>query len=110
MSALKLFLNVDPSIGRVDCSLLSDQTLMEMLIDGFDDETKQEYQDKDGMYLDACRWSCVTCDDDQGVIQIDIESYDVKGSLELCYAPPNVKEIYIRSVYKSKITGSVDLT
>ena len=49
MCAFQLLLNVDPSLGRVNYSLMSDQTLMEMLIEGFDDGTKKEYQDDDGM-------------------------------------------------------------
>ena len=45
---------------------------MEMLIDGFDDETKKRYQDKHCIYLDVCEWSCVRCDEDESVIGIDI--------------------------------------
>ena len=41
MCDFELLLSVDPSLGRVDCSLLADQTLMEMLIEGFDDKPKK---------------------------------------------------------------------
>ena len=105
----QLFLSVDPSIGRLDYSLLSDQALMEMLIDGFDDKTKEDYQDKHGMYFDVCEWSCVKCDDDQRDIEIDIESNHVRGSLELRYVPPKVK-VLKKTLLLSKLTGSVDLT
>ena len=49
-------LSVDPSLGRVDYSALSDQTLIELLIDGFDDVTKEKYQDNEGTYLNVCEW------------------------------------------------------
>ena len=41
MCALAISLGVDPSLGRVEYRLFSDPTLMEMLIDGFDDEKKE---------------------------------------------------------------------
>ena len=101
---------IDPTLGRVDYNSLSDQTLMEMLIDGFDDKTKAEYQDNDGMYLDVCKWSCIQCDDDERVIIADIKTRNVSGSIGICYVPPKVKELYMRARHKGKLTGSVDLT
>ena len=103
-------LSVDPSIGRVDYSLMSDQTLTEMLIEGFDDEAKSKYQDCEGMYLDVCKWSLIKCDDDERVIQIKIDSRRISGSLDLCYVPPKVKVLNITSWIKSQFAGSVDLT
>ena len=111
MCVFQLFLCADPSLGRVDYSSLSDQTLMEMLIECLDDETKAEYQDTDGLYLDVCDWSCTKCDDEERVIEISLESPQVSGSLELCYVPPNVKVIKARSMWNhSKLSGSADLT
>ena len=110
MCAFQLFLSVDPSLGRVDYRLFSDQTLMEMLTEGFDDETKKKYRENDGMYLDVCKWSCVTCDDDERVIQIQIDSINVSGSVELRYVPPKAKALEITSPTAGKLTGSVDLT
>ena len=110
MCAFQIFFTVDPSLGRVDYSLLSDQTLMEMLIEGFDDETKKEYQDIDGSYLDVCTWSGVLCYDLQRVIEVEIDFTKMSGSLELWYVPPKLKYLCIRGGSKSKLTGSVDLT
>ena len=110
MCPIALFLSVDPNLGRVDYSSLSDQTLMEMLFDGFDDEAKKEYQDNEGMYLDVCDWSCVTCDDDERVIKIGADSSDISGSIQLCYVPPKVKKLKVTPSWPgSKLTGSVDL-
>ena len=82
---------------------------MEMLIEGFDDETKQKYKDDGGMYLDVCKWSRIKCDDDQGVIQVEIHSANVSGSVKLCYIPPKMKVLRISSFGNSKLTGSIDL-
>ena len=54
MYSLWIFLTVDSSLGKVDYNSFSDQTLMEILFNGFDDETKKKYQNNDGTYLDVC--------------------------------------------------------
>ena len=110
MCCFTLFISVDPYLGRVDYSLLSDQTLMEMLLEGFDDETKKTYKDNDGMYLDICEWLGIEFDDDGGVIQIYIDSHTINGSLKLCYVPPKVNVLMINSWGKNQLRGSVDLT
>ena len=110
MCAFQLLVAVDPSLGRVDYSLMSDQTLMEMLVEGFDDRTQKTYQDDNGMYLDVCQWWCIKCDADESVIQIRIDSTKASGLLALCYVPPKVKALDIRSWGSSKITGSVELS
>ena len=109
MCALQILLTLDPSLGRVDYRLLSDQTLMEMLFCGFDDESNKEFQDNDGMYLEVCGWPGVKCDDDQRVIEIYIDSKNLSGSLELFYIPPKVKRLNISSWCRSQLAGSVDL-
>ena len=105
-----LILTVDHFLGRVDYSSMSDQMLMETLIGGFDDGTKRKYQDKSGMYLDVCKWSGIKCDADQRVTNISVNSEHSSGSLELCYVPSKVKELWINPPGKSELTGSVDLT
>ena len=110
MCGFQLVLTVDSSLGRVDYTLLSDQTLMEMFLDGFDDETKKQYQDKHGMYLDVCEWSGTKCDDDGRVVKMEIDSGATSGSLELCYLPAKMKKLDMSSFLKSKLTGTVDLT
>ena len=111
MSVSMLILTADPSLGRVDYMTLSDQTLMELLIEGFDDKTKKRYQDDHGMYLDVCEWPFIKCDDDERVIKIDIDSLHVSGSIELCYVPPKVKVLNISLWWgTNELTGSVDLT
>ena len=103
-------LSVDPSLGRLDYSLLSDQALMEMLIKGFGDDIKEKYQDDHGMYLDVCRWSGIECDEDGRVAKILIDTCRTNGFIEICYVPPKVEFFLVDSWFGSKLTGSVDLT
>ena len=110
MCASAILLSADPSLGRVNYSLMSDQTLMEMLIEGFDDETKQKYKDDGEMYLDVCDWSCTKCDDAERVIQAEMHSANVSGSVKLCYIPPKMKVLKITTFGISNLTGSIDLT
>ena len=106
MCPFALFLSVDPSLGRVDYRLLSDQTLMEMFIEGLDEDTENKYQDSEGMYLDVCDWSCIECDDDDRVIEIHIGSGIVSGSLEMRYLPPKVQRL---NLAENQLTGEIDL-
>ena len=106
-----MILSVDPSLGRVDCSLMSDQTLMEMLIDGFDDKTQKKYQEYDETYINVCIWPCITCDEDERVIEINMDSINIIGSIQLCYVPPSVKDLKIRNRWRpGKLSGSIDLS
>ena len=110
MCDFQIFLSVDPSIGRVDYSLMSDQTLMELFVDGFDEETKKKYQDNEGMYLDVCQWPQVECDDGERVIEIGADCRYISGSIQLCYVPAKVRALNLKPPWTSKLTGSVDLT
>ena len=54
ISIIARFLSVDPSLGRLDPMLLSDQAMMEICIAGFDEKLKKWVQDDDGSHLDVC--------------------------------------------------------
>ena len=114
MCGFQILLGVDASLGRLDYSLMPDQALMEMLVEGLNDKTKEKYQDKHGMYLDVCEWSGINCDARQRVIRIiidiDARSENVRSSLEFRHLPPNVRDLCIGRVPGGKLTGSVDLT
>ena len=110
MCAFEIFLSVDPSLGRLDYTLMPAQALMEMLVEAFPEEAKRRYQDDHGMYLDVCKWLFVKCDDDQRVIEIKINQYIAIGSLDLFYIPAKVKVFIINSGYNRLFTVSVDLS
>ena len=106
MNSPILLSSVDSNLERVDYSSMSDQTLMELLFEGFDEDIQAEYQDGHGKYLDVCEWDYVDCDEDDRVISFDEEG-DISGSLQLCYLPPKMQSLLL--TYK-ELTGSVDLT
>ena len=62
-----LLFAADPSIGRLDYHSLSDQALMEILIDGMKEEEKRAYQDSDGDFLDVSEWENTGYVDDRVV-------------------------------------------
>ena len=53
---LQLFA-ADPALGRLDADSLSDQALMEMLVDGMKDPSKKKLQDDKGNYKDVSEWA-----------------------------------------------------
>ena len=114
MCGFQILLGVDASLGRLDYSLMPDQALMEMLVEGLNDKTKEKYLDKHGMYLDVCEWSGISCDARQRVIRIfidiDARGENVRSLLQLCHVPPKVKVLKISSMPGGKLTGSFDLT
>ena len=78
----------NPHLGRFDSNLLSDQSLMEMLVESFSEETKEEYQDTNGIFLDVCQWEGVECDTDQNVISV--AGFRCHGPIALDFIPPKV--------------------
>ena len=106
MCATQIILTVDPNLGRVDLHSFSDQTLMEMLIEGFTEETKQRYKDERGVYLDVCEWESVRCDEAASVVEIQ-EYNGLRGSLQLAYTPAKVRKIHTSD---TELSGSIQLT
>ena len=51
MSVITRFISVDPSLGRLDPMLLSDQAKMEMCIAGVDEAVKKWFQNEDLVYV-----------------------------------------------------------
>ena len=73
-------LAIDPALGRLDYDSLSDQALMEMLIDGMIAEQKAElFQDQRGNFKDICDWSELICSNDRVTeIRIDRSTFNKK--------------------------------
>ena len=77
---------------------------MEMLFEGFDEDSQKKYRDKDGMYINVCKWDCVECDDNGRVVKLTVRRY-VSGSLHIRYIPPKVKLLDISS---KQLKGTID--
>ena len=130
-------LTVDPSLGRLSYESLSDQALMEMLIEGTADSTKRHFQDNNGAYLDVCEWSGTTCDASDNVVSFAIKegnrwNIQFDGTLALEYLPKNLLFLFMCNtnsissgtlqtallpsklrrfcVTRHKLSGTVDMT
>ena len=56
---------VDPSLGRLDYDSLSDQALMETLVEGMNRTDKRSLQDGKGNFKDISAWRFIKCTDDR---------------------------------------------
>ena len=83
---IQIFLAIDPSLGRLDYASLSDQALMEMLIDKMSEDVKSQFQDTSGNFDDVCDWSCVACAGDC-VIGVSLPGSHLHGTLETSLLP-----------------------
>ena len=72
---------LDPSLGRFDRAALSDQLLMELLIEHLKRPCTRKFREPAGSFLDVCAWEGVTCDADANVTQI-IFTDDIDNILE----------------------------
>ena len=96
---------IDPALGRLDHALLSDQALMEMLIDGMHRYYIKVYQDDTGNFLDACDWCGIECEDDR-VLEISLNYYKFsKTPFPFDFIPPLVTFF---EAHASQLTGTLD--
>ena len=114
--------------SRADYASLSDQSLMELLLEGTPDDTKRQYQDASGSYNNVCEWEGVECDAYHRVVafspqnisgtinlsvlpqkcaKVNISSTSAHGALESKFLPRSLEKL---SLVKNVFAGSVDLT
>ena len=105
MHPIVSILTADPNLGRVDYGSFSDQTLMEMFFEGFDEETKRRRQDTERVYLDVCKSKGVECDREARVIKLTMSKCK-SGSLQLRHLPPKFQCLLMSY---GGLTGSIDL-
>ncbi|KNH05957.1 hypothetical protein XU18_3119 [Perkinsela sp. CCAP 1560/4] len=79
---------VDPSLGRLDYASLSQQALMEMVIDGITNKEKI-CRDPDAP-KEIEEWKGVVIEDGK-VAEIDWDEFDLKGSLHLEWLPSSLR-------------------
>ena len=106
--------------GRVGQSALSDQTLMELLFEGVNEDIKQQFQDGDGFFHDACTWEAqgpprviltrnsVSCDDENRVTAISF-SRTIFGVVDLVFLPPKVMNLQLENLFTARsISGTLE--
>mmetsp|Transcript_19899 Transcript_19899/g.31195 ORF Transcript_19899/g.31195 Transcript_19899/m.31195 type:complete len:241 (-) Transcript_19899:33-755(-) len=93
----------DPSLGKIDKSSLSHQTLMELFIEniiGTEAICKSPNED-------ISEWDGVSLDDSGNVISISWIMLSLDGSFSLEWLPSTVHELQMR---ETSLEGSIDLT
>ena len=103
MHTIVTLLTNDPHLGRVNYASLSDQTLMEMLVESFCDEAKKQYQHEPGVFLDICKWPWVSFDDAQNVTIV--QGFNGDGSISLEFIPPKTQTFLFSY---AKLTGTLE--
>ena len=104
MFKIPLLLTIDANLGRVDIRMLSDQTLMEMMIEGLGTEAKGQHQDSDGMFLEVCKWPSVHCDNDGNVTEFELME-ESGGTIDFSFIPPKCEFLYVES---SNVSGTLE--
>ena len=89
-------LTADPSLGRFDISSLSQQQLMEMLIENLHEALKyNEFTCKStNEFLEVCSWPDVECDENKNVTSIQ---FDLFGSFGFSATVRQVRSTLLRS-------------
>ncbi|KNH05182.1 leucine-rich repeat protein [Perkinsela sp. CCAP 1560/4] len=95
---------VDPSLGRVDYGSLSQQTLMEMVIEGI--TNKEEICGDVDDPTDIDEWKGVTIEDGE-VVEIVWSLFYLTGSLCLEWLPSFVRKFVVAF---NQLAGTLDLT
>ena len=110
LTSLLFFVDPDQSdriaylhVGRVDRASLSQQTLMELLIQGIENKKKITKEN----CSDIEYWDRLTFDEDGDVTRIDWVVFGLRGKIDLQWLPSTVK--YFQITFNA-LKGSVDLS
>ena len=96
--------SMDPSLGRVDKSMLSDQDLLELLFDNLTEESKETIRKYNEQFHSVCSWDGVWCDAKRRVIKFHPAVF-FTGSMSFDYIPPNVTHFVVVS---RSLSGTLD--
>ena len=88
-SLFLLSASVDPLLGRVDSSSLSQQTLMELLIANIED--RERFPLVLDTSVDALTWRGVTANAIAEITEIQWSYLSLLGTIDFAWIPPTVK-------------------
>ena len=99
-------LTADPSLGRIDYSLLSDQALMEILFDGIRTDNDASIRDENGNFNDISEWNYIKCIGDS-VSEIKIHGSHISDKqFPFEFIPPRVT--VFQTGVSSNLHGTLD--
>ena len=96
----------DYSVGQVNLDAVSDQTLMEMLIEHLEPASIRQFKESTTEFKDVCKWSGVKCDKRRRVTIIKwsdktFEIGPLRGIIDLRLLPPHTREIRLTTFVRS---------
>ena len=97
-------LTTDSPLGRVSLAHLSNQSRMELLVEGFTETSKAKLRRSGGDFFDICDWKEVDCDASGEIQSISFFSY-ARGSIALDFIPPTVTSFTAEG---KRFTGTLD--
>ena len=110
-------LAIDPALGRLDYESLSDQTLMEILVDEMNEDSKDTLKDKNGNFKDVCEWftpfhsteARIQCESER-VVGVKIAwSFPSGKPFPFQFLPPLVTKLLSRSCGLNGTLDTMDL-
>ena len=101
----------DTPLGRLNYDSLSDQTRMEILLDGLNAASKERFQDKNGNFLNICELKeMIQCDADDNVTSVHFPyQLRLEGCIKLAFIPPHVMTFSAQSTRTLEGTVSTDI-
>ena len=100
MNTASILLPLRNNRDTLHLNALSDQSLMELFIEGLDADTKARFQHRDGTYKDVCKWGGVTCDGRRCVrlIQWEQEFQGAQwcGKLDFAFLPRQLESFVFK--------------
>ena len=116
MQVSSLLVIPDRATDCLSLSDLSDQVLMEMLIERMDKGPSDQFRDKTGAYKEVCKWPGVQCNGRRRVRHVRwmdrfLKQTPLAGTLDLRYIPPLTRNFVVHTSDKesrSTISGTVD--
>ena len=113
MHCLALIYADDESLGRLTYDNLSEQALMEIAVEGLSEETKKQFQDSHGSYLDVSDWNginmCSNYDTEERteiVNEIKFSGETFEGTLDLSFLPPRLRRFQVPQ--NDSLQGTLD--
>ena len=87
---------VDPHLGRLDYDSLSDQALMEMLVEHVERDDIDDIKDSNGNFTDVCEWDDVECKHGR-VVRVDLSQrfFQKFKPFPFEFIPPGVKSLVL---------------
>ena len=98
---------IDPALFRPDTGPLTDQMRMEILLSDCPDKTKAAFQDANGDFIDVCSLNLITCDTENNIKHIRLQSVGLRGSVSFDILPQHLEIFSVSSSSGKGFTGTV---